>query len=106
MTEQAEWAEGAAGVDGRPVVALAMGAEVADRVFPPDLRQRLADRVRLEPEVLSGALTGEAARAVLARVEILVTGWECPPLTPEVLAHAPRLRAVVHAAGSVKPLVT
>lgn len=106
VTEQAEWAEGAAGVDGRPVVALAMGAEVADRVFPPDLRQRLADRVRLEPEVLSGALTGEAARAVLARVEILVTGWECPPLTPEVLAHAPRLRAVVHAAGSVKPLVT
>ncbi|MBW5421908.1 hydroxyacid dehydrogenase [Streptomyces sp. BG9H] len=83
-----------------------MGAEVADRVLPPDLRARLASCVRLAPPVLSGPLTSPAARAVLAETEVLVTGWECPLLTPEVLAGAPRLRAVVHAAGSVKWMVT
>ncbi|KOG89893.1 2-hydroxyacid dehydrogenase, partial [Streptomyces varsoviensis] len=36
----------------------------------------------------------------------LVTGWGCPTLTADVLAHAPRLRAVLHAAGSVKALVS
>ncbi|MFF1375603.1 hydroxyacid dehydrogenase [Streptomyces sp. NPDC058308] len=83
-----------------------MGIEVADRVFAPDLRERLARSVELSPLPLSGTLTSPEARAVLAETEILVTGWECPPLTPEILAGAPRLRAVVHAAGSVKPMVT
>jgi phosphoglycerate dehydrogenase-like enzyme len=35
-------------------------------------------------------------------VEVLVTGWGCPRIDADVLARAPRLRAVVHAAGSVK----
>lgn len=83
-----------------------MGVEIADRVFPQELRERLARSVELAPPLLSGPLTTPEARAVLAETDVLVTGWECPPLTPEVLAGAPRLRAVVHAAGSVKPMVT
>ncbi|MFE0179007.1 hydroxyacid dehydrogenase [Streptomyces sp. NPDC059002] len=83
-----------------------MGLEVADRVFPPDLRERLARSVELTPGILTGPLTTPAAHEVLSRTDILVTGWECPPLTADVLTHAPRLRAVVHAAGSVKPMVT
>ncbi|MGW5862566.1 hydroxyacid dehydrogenase [Streptomyces sp. NPDC055239] len=83
-----------------------MSAEVADRVFAPDIRERLARSVELAPALLTGPLTGADARAVLADTEILVTGWNCPPVTAEVLAHAPRLRALVHAAGSVKPVVT
>ncbi|GHC66353.1 2-hydroxyacid dehydrogenase [Streptomyces flavofungini] len=90
----------------RPVAALAMGADVVDRVLAPGLRQRLARSVELAPGALTGGLTGADARAVLARAEVLVTGWDCPRLTADVLAHAPRLRAVVHAAGSVKPVVT
>jgi phosphoglycerate dehydrogenase-like enzyme len=33
---------------------------------------------------------------------VLVTGWGCPGVDEAVLAAAPRLRAVIHAAGSVK----
>ncbi|MEU1115108.1 MULTISPECIES: hydroxyacid dehydrogenase [unclassified Streptomyces] len=90
-----------------PTATLAMGTEVAARVFPQDLRERLTKTVELTHQApLSGSLTTPEARAALAETEILITGWECPPLTAEVLAHAPRLRAVVHAAGSVKPMVT
>ncbi|MFG2646603.1 hydroxyacid dehydrogenase [Streptomyces sp. NPDC048436] len=83
-----------------------MSADVAERVFAPGIRERLARSVELAPALLAGSLTGAEARAVLAEVEILVTGWNCPPVTAEVLAHAPRLRVLVHAAGSVKPVVT
>ncbi|MFB6809544.1 hydroxyacid dehydrogenase [Streptomyces sp. NPDC056387] len=42
----------------------------------------------------------------LAQVEVLFTGWGCPPLDAEALERMPQLRAVVHAAGSVKHHVT
>nr|WP_030154037.1 hydroxyacid dehydrogenase [Streptomyces sp. NRRL S-244] len=42
----------------------------------------------------------------LADAEVLLTGWGCPPLDAEALERMPRLRAVVHAAGSVKHHVT
>ncbi|MEV3853406.1 hydroxyacid dehydrogenase [Streptomyces sp. NPDC050095] len=83
-----------------------MGPEVVERVFPPGLRERLGRSTRLAAEPLTGALDGPEAAAVLARTEILVTGWDCPPLTAEVLAAAPELRAVVHAAGSIRPILT
>ncbi|GAA0922683.1 hydroxyacid dehydrogenase [Virgisporangium aurantiacum] len=51
-------------------------------------------------------LDSPAARAHLARAEILVTSWGAPPLTADRLDAAPRLRAVFHAAGSVRALVT
>jgi phosphoglycerate dehydrogenase-like enzyme len=43
---------------------------------------------------------------LLGRAEILLTGWGCPPLAGSVLERAPALRAVIHAAGTVKGLVT
>jgi phosphoglycerate dehydrogenase-like enzyme len=46
------------------------------------------------------------AGALLERAEVLLTAWGCPPLDESVLARAPRLRAVVHAAGTVKNHVT
>ena len=45
------------------------------------------------------------ARAVLAETEVLVTGWGCPRISGEVLAAAPKLRLVAHAAGTVKSLI-
>ncbi|GLX47645.1 hypothetical protein Shyhy01_05950 [Streptomyces hygroscopicus subsp. hygroscopicus] len=41
-------------------------------------------------------------RTAPAHAEILVTGWGCPRLDAAALDAAPRLRAVLHAAGSVK----
>ncbi|MGW5635166.1 hydroxyacid dehydrogenase [Streptomyces sp. NPDC003832] len=42
----------------------------------------------------------------LAAVEVLFTHWGAPVLTEDALRLMPRLRAVVHAAGSVKDHVT
>ncbi|MEV5613033.1 hydroxyacid dehydrogenase [Streptomyces sp. NPDC052225] len=83
-----------------------MGAQVVERVFPPELRERLARSVELAGPPLTGPLDGPDAARALGAAEVLVTGWDCPPLTAQVLARAPALRAVIHAAGSVRPIVT
>lgn len=42
----------------------------------------------------------------LARTEILITSWGCPPLDAATLDRMPALRGVFHAAGTVKAHVT
>jgi phosphoglycerate dehydrogenase-like enzyme len=59
------------------------------------------------PERLFGDRLAEVAAVVaLERAEVVLSGWGCPPLDAELLAGAPNLRAVVHAAGGVKGHVT
>ncbi|GHJ54246.1 hydroxyacid dehydrogenase [Nonomuraea sp. TT08I-71] len=76
------------------------------QLFDDELRGRLAALARLGEPVQVAELESAAARARLAETEVLITGWGCPPLTAAVLDAAPRLRAVLHAAGSVKHHVT
>ncbi|MFH7597825.1 hydroxyacid dehydrogenase [Streptomyces racemochromogenes] len=66
---------------------------------------RVAD---VDPDLLLTGFAGHDAilDARLARAEVLFTGWGCPVLDADALHRMPRLRAVVHAAGSVKGHVT
>lgn len=86
----------------RPGGMIAMSRSVAPAVLPGDLLSRLAGALCLVGTEATESFDDPAARTSLASVEVLVTGWSCPPLTARVLDAAPRLRAVVHAAGSVK----
>ncbi|CAL9611300.1 hydroxyacid dehydrogenase [Streptomyces sp. enrichment culture] len=86
----------------RPQALFAMAAEHVPQVFPPEVLARLRKSVELDPALVAQDFTEPAVRDVLAETEILVTGWGCPPLDETVLDAAPRLRAVLHSAGSVK----
>ncbi|WP_234358932.1 hydroxyacid dehydrogenase [Plantactinospora sp. BC1] len=90
----------------RPAAALAMQPWALPALFPTDLLQRLRTLVRLAPDAVLTSFDTPAARAALGEIEVLVTAWGCPPIDERVLAATPRLRAVVHAAGSVKRHVT
>ncbi|GGW99316.1 hydroxyacid dehydrogenase [Streptomyces noursei] len=92
----------------RPALLLAMGPGIAERLFGEPQRVRLERLARTDCRLVAHELAapGPAVAAALAEAEVLLTCWGAPPLTAEVLAAAPRLRAVVHAAGSVKQLVT
>ncbi|MEV8418553.1 hydroxyacid dehydrogenase [Streptomyces niveus] len=96
--------------DNRPSALLSMGPGIAERLFAPGHLARLTGLVRTDPHLVAHRLTGPdpdpAVVAALAEAELLVTCWGAPPLTAEVLAAAPKLRAVVHAAGSVKHHIT
>ncbi|WP_405432764.1 hydroxyacid dehydrogenase [Streptomyces anulatus] len=91
-----------------PTALLAMGPGIAEQLFGARQRARLTALVDTDPGLVAHRLTDptpEVARA-LAGAELLITCWGAPPLTADVLAAAPRLRAVVHAAGSVKHHIT
>lgn len=91
--------------DRRPRTTLAMSPQVVDQVFPPVVRARLDEVADVRPGVLHEFDSPEA-RAALAGTEVLLTCWGCPAVDARVLDGAPLLRAVVHAAGTVKPFVT
>ncbi|MGW5255380.1 hydroxyacid dehydrogenase [Streptomyces sp. NPDC004012] len=90
----------------RPRAALAMSREAAAAVLDAETLDALAAICDLAPPPVLDDLTTPRARAVLADVDLLVTGWGCPPLDRDVLGAAPRLRAVVHTAGSVRGHIT
>lgn len=90
----------------RPRAALAMSPDVASAVLDDASLTALGALCDLAPLPVLDDLTTPRARTVLADVELLVTGWGCPPLDADVLKAAPRLRAVVHTAGSVRGHVT
>ncbi|MEU7000169.1 hydroxyacid dehydrogenase [Nonomuraea sp. NPDC046570] len=74
-------------------------------VYPESVLQGLGDLVRWQRP----ALTREQLAAdpgVLNEVDLLLTGWGAPVLDTGLLGHAPRLRAVLVAAGSVRSLTT
>jgi len=90
----------------RPETLLVMADDTYQQLFDDRLRARLSTLASLGKPVQVNELTSAAARDRLAGAEVLITGWGCPPLTADVLHCAPRLRAVLHAAGSVKHHLT
>ncbi|MFB6891333.1 hydroxyacid dehydrogenase [Kitasatospora sp. NPDC056327] len=83
-----------------------MHRELADRLIDPHTLARLTALADLDPALVLDDFSTPEARAALADAEVIVSGWGCPPIDEEVLAAAPRLCAVIHAAGSVKHHVT
>ncbi|MFD1831295.1 hydroxyacid dehydrogenase [Streptomyces desertarenae] len=90
----------------RPRAALAMSPDAAAAVLDPEVLRAFGAVCDLVPPPVLDDLTTERARSVLTDVDLLITGWGCPPLDAPVLSAAPRLRAVVHTAGSVRGHVT
>jgi phosphoglycerate dehydrogenase-like enzyme len=92
-------------VPPRPSAVFALSDRARQEAFPAPVLDRLCRLVRLDPDTAHTTFGTLAARAALAEAEIVISGWGAPRIDRDVLAAAPRLRAVVHAAGTVKRLV-
>ncbi|GAB2874108.1 hydroxyacid dehydrogenase [Streptomyces mayteni] len=88
----------------RPSVLFALNPHHLPLLFPQDLMRRLTAVADIDPVVLADPRSPDA-RSRLATADVLISGWGCPPLTPELLEAAPRLRTVLHTGGSVKYLI-
>ena len=89
-------------MDRRPRVAFAMNKETHASAFSPHALAELAAIAEVvTPEPLI-ELRSDHALGVLAETEVLLTGWGAPPINMDTLTAAPRLRALVHAAGTVR----
>lgn len=90
----------------RPIIAITIGRKNYDRLFRPEAWQALAEFADVihhngdDPATKSDLLT------LLASADACLTSWDVAPLDAEVLAAAPRLRAMAHMGGSVKRFVS
>ena len=97
---RADWVEYM--VTRRPETMLAMGESTLHTQFGPAELSRLAATATLGEPLAATEFSSPLVRGRLADVEVLITSWGCPPLSDDVLRCTPRLRAVLHAAGSVR----
>jgi phosphoglycerate dehydrogenase-like enzyme len=93
-------------VTNRPTALYALRPVHFPLLFPAPVRHRIGELVDVDAELVVERFDDPRAAGRLAELEVLITGWGCPTLDEAFLAAAPKLRAVLHAAGSVKPHVT
>ena len=75
-----------------------------DKIFTPEMvaaLQRFGQVI-----VNDGESTVERVKELISGADIAVTSWDCPRLDREILDQAPDLKLVLHAAGSVKGIVS
>ncbi len=88
------------------MILIAIPEPLRSRILPPSLVEQLQEVAPVAVAPTPDDLLASDTRALLAEAQVLVTGWGSDLVDAEVLAAAPRLRAVVHTAGSVRPVVT
>ncbi|MEU3617955.1 hydroxyacid dehydrogenase [Streptomyces sp. NPDC006872] len=89
-----------------PTAVFALAPQFLSALFPPQVLNHLREVVRVNPELTVSSFTDPATADALAGAEILITGWGCPPLDETALAASPKLKTVLHTAGSIRGLVT
>lgn len=87
-------------------IVLLQNNEITKRVFSEkDLKQlkALGEAVANTEAKDPG---GSRAKELMRDADIVITSWGCPRLDGDILKAAPRLKLVLHAAGSVKGIVS
>jgi phosphoglycerate dehydrogenase-like enzyme len=73
-----------------------------NKIYGEEQRKQIGQLVRIEAP-LQTSQTISTNLSVLQDVDIILSGWGCPKLTAEFLAHAPRLKAIFLRSG-IDPL--
>lgn len=79
---------------------------ITDRMFNESQLKQIAQFGDLVLNESDDNLTKERMGQLIKGADIVVTSWAVGALTADILEQAPNLKIVLHAAGSVKPIVT
>ncbi|MCP5067174.1 MAG: hydroxyacid dehydrogenase [bacterium] len=90
----------------RPTALLVMSPALTQGLMTAAHHLRLAGSCDLTSSEPLETFDDPRADLLLADAEVLLTAWGCPPLDAKVLERAPKLAAIMHAAGTVKNHVT
>jgi phosphoglycerate dehydrogenase-like enzyme len=82
-----------------------MSHQTRDQLMTTALAARLSAAADTDQDTVISDFGQPGIQAAVRDAEILLTGWGAPRIDAAALALMPRLRAIVHAAGTVKPYV-
>lgn len=77
-----------------------------NRIFGEKQWRQLEALGCIERNEQAGKPEAAAVKPLLHKADIAITSWGCLTMTEELLAAAPNLKVIVHAAGTVKGIVT
>lgn len=86
-------------------IAMLLDQIIYPQVINPKTEQRFLEMAEVSRNQ-TRENTLENAKKILKDADFAVTSWGCPAMTKELLDVAPNLKLIVHAAGSVKSIVT
>lgn len=78
-------------------------------IFPQVINPKTLEKIKALGEVSINQTRGndvDNAAALIADADFAITSWGSPAMTRQLLDKAPNLKLIVHAAGSVKSIVT
>jgi phosphoglycerate dehydrogenase-like enzyme len=90
----------------KPRVVLAMSRETWAQLMTPEIASRLRACAEADLDTVIEDFSSPEAQQPLRSAEILLTGWGVPKIDAAALDLMPQLRAIVHAAGTVKHFVS
>jgi phosphoglycerate dehydrogenase-like enzyme len=90
----------------KPRVVLAMSQATYAGLMTQALAARLRAAADVDLDTVIEDFGRPAAQQAARDAEILLTGWGAPAIDSAALDLMPRLQAVVHAAGTVKPFIS
>lgn len=90
----------------RSLIVIAMPEPLVARFFSPALRERLREFGDVACSPTPSDHSTPEARALLADADVIISGWGTAEITADVLDATPRLRGVVHSAGTVRGVVS
>lgn len=89
-----------------PSVLLVMPRSTRDRLFTVRLEQQVTELSADPGPQWIPTFSAAGAHRALAQADVVITGWGCGQLSDDLLTAAPRLKALFHAAGSVRSMIT
>ncbi|MGW6495268.1 hydroxyacid dehydrogenase [Nonomuraea angiospora] len=92
--------------NSKPKTVAVMADHIWAVQFGPAQRERLAALADRTSPVWVPSLESPEIQDQLGTVEVVITSWGAPPFDAGLLNRMPRLRAILHAAGSVRGLVS
>lgn len=87
-------------------IAVLPEPKIQNRIFSDIHWRQLEALGTVIRNVQDGIPQPETLKAVLEGADFAITSWGCPLMTQDILDQAPHLKAVIHAAGTVKGVVT
>jgi phosphoglycerate dehydrogenase-like enzyme len=87
-------------------IAILPEPRIQERIFDDSHWKQLEAIGTVVRNVKEGSPQPETLKEVIAGADFAITSWGCSKLTQDILDRAPGLKAVMHAAGTVKGIVT